>query len=269
MRISHLLGAVALAAVAAAPALAADLPSRKAPAPVVYAPPVMTWSGFYVGVNLGGVVDRVRANVSSVTPNIAPLAPFIPNIHASHTGVIGGVQVGYNHQFGAFVAGLEADISGTSAKGTQSIFVPTIFPGIVVAGEGRARLDYLATVRGRLGYAITPSVLLYATGGLAIGGGNISGAAGVVGLPFFWGATGNSTRTGWTVGGGVEFAMWNNWSVKAEYLYYNLGSTSMTAFEPLLPSAVTYNVKRDGHVFRAGLNYRFGGYSAAPVVARY
>ncbi len=267
MGIAKLLGAAALLASVSSAAIAADLPSRKAPAPV-YAAPVFTWTGFYLGLNAGGIVANTTGTVDTVTPNIAILAPSFPTVSASNFGFIGGAQAGFNWQSGSFVFGVEGDIAFTTAKGTQSFAVPTIIPGIFVTGNAQAKLDYLATIRGRIGYTITPTMLAYVTGGLAIGGGSVSATAAAFPLPFVWAGSAPSTRAGWTLGAGLEYALSNNWSLKGEYLYYNLGESKLVASEFLLPSAATYNVKRDGHVFRLGVNYRFGA-APGPVVAKY
>lgn len=269
MKIVSLFGAALLASVSGA-AIAADLPSRKvAPAPV-YAAPVFTWSGFYIGVNAGGVISRTTGRPDGITPNILFAAPGLPTVNSEKFGFLGGGQVGFNYQTGSFVFGVEGDIDFSTAKDTRGIFVPTAIPGFAVVGNAQAKLDYLATIRGRIGYTITPALLGYLTGGVAIGGGSVSAAATLSPLGFpTWIGNAPSTRTGWTVGAGAEYALSNNFSVKAEYLYYDLGSTKLVASDFLLPSAVSYNVKRDGHVFRLGVNYRFGWGGAAPVVAKY
>ena len=162
------------------------------------------------------------------------------------------------------------DIAFTTAKANQNFVVATAIPGFSVFGNAQAKLDYLATIRGRVGYTLTPNLLGYVTGGLAIGGGSASATGTLFPLGFpTWTGAGSASRVGWTIGAGAEYALSNNWSVKGEYLYYNLGSTKLVAVDALLPSAVAYNVKRDGHVFRLGVNYRFGWGAAAPVVAKY
>jgi len=141
------------------------------------------------------------------------------------------------------------------------------------------RLDYLGTARGRLGLSFGPA-LLYATGGLAYGRTDLA-YTGTIGFPIaptvvLSGTSSNSrTSLGYALGGGLEYAFWKNWSIKAEYLYYNLGrhsttiSGSFTNFAPPTGGFSTASVRDDGHIVRAGLNYRFGWGAPAPVVARY
>jgi outer membrane immunogenic protein len=141
------------------------------------------------------------------------------------------------------------------------------------------RLDYFGTARGRLGFAFDRA-LIYATGGLAVGGINLI-YSGRIGFPvaptIFLAGTSYVAKAniGYTLGGGVEYAVWNNWSVKAEYLYYYIGRQSTTIggaftnFAPVTGGFSTASVREKGHIVRAGLNYRFGWEPAAPVVARY
>jgi outer membrane immunogenic protein len=279
-------------------ALAADLPSRKAPPPGPYlAPvPVASWTGFYVGVNAGGTFSS--SSTIALTPS-SDFGPF-PSGFASaqaigayptflssrRTGFIGGAQAGYNLQFGVFVAGFEADIQGLPQRNSASatLFDPAPPPANFAAPVfGTAtvarRLDFLGTARGRLGAAFDRA-LVYATGGLAYGRTDLA-YTGTIGFPtapaVVLNGTSSTSRTslGYALGGGVEYAFWNNWSLKAEYLYYNLGRHSTTVggsftnFAPTTGGFSTASVRNDGHIVRAGLNYRFGWDVPAPVVARY
>lgn len=268
MRILKVLGAAALLAGVSTVALAADLPSRKAPEPV-YVEPVFSWTGFYIGANLGGVIAETRGTPTSLfPPAFAVFAPGLPSPTSSKFGFIGGGQVGFNYQMGSLVMGLEADFDATTASDTQNIVLPTLVGP--VAATAQTKLDWLATVRARFGYTISPRLLAYLTGGLAIGGGSTSASAVFLPAPIFnWAGTTSSTSVGWTIGAGAEYALTSNFSVKAEYLYYDLGKSQLTLASVFpVVSAATYDVKRDGHVFRVGLNYRFGG-GSGPVVAKY
>jgi outer membrane immunogenic protein len=202
------------------------------------------------------------------------------------TRFIGGGQIGFNWQFGPIVAGVEADMQGLPRQDTVS---PTLFnpspPAVNFSAPvfGTAtvtrRLDYFGTARGRLGFAFDRA-LIYATGGLAVGGTNLT-YSGRIGFPvaptIFLAGTSSVAKAniGYTLGGGVEYAVWNNWSVKAEYLYYYIGRQSTTIggaftnFAPVTGGFSTASVREKGHIVRAGLNYRFGWEPAAPVVARY
>ena len=196
------------AALIATPAAAADLYGRP-PGPAYAAAPFngYNWNGAYVGVNLGYQWGQVT-NWGSAKPS----------------GVMGGGQVGYNWQFGQFVLGAEADLQGSGANDTFAAY--------------KFSNPWFGTVRGRAGYAMN-NVLIYATGGLAYGGGRVE-------LGAF-----NETQThlGWTLGAGLEVGLTPNWSAKAEYLYVRLEDQGY----------VLTGVKNgfESNVFRLGVNYRF------------
>jgi outer membrane immunogenic protein len=222
---THLSQVCILAAVlgCARAAGAADLPARYPAAPLLPAPiyaPIYNWTGFYLGINGGGGWGKSQWD-------------GIDKFDISG-GLIGGT-IGYNWQFGQLVAGAEGDIDWSSIKGTT---VVRCAPGCAT------RNDWLATVRGRVGYAFN-RFLPYLTAGLAVGDINAT----LPGLP-----AGSVTRAGWTVGGGVEVGIVSNVSVKAEYLYFDLGSFNC-GFNCGL--AATGNVSLAASVFRAGLNVRF------------
>lgn len=294
----HTISTLALcAALLGGPALAADLPSRKAPPPVYTAPePVALWTGFYVGLNAGGTFGGSQnANTTAADlldpPGTAAGAAFAASASGqtstNNTGFIGGGQVGYNYQFNrSFVAGLEADIQGVTGGGGSVSAVGVAADPLsgalpVTTTQVQKSLDYLGTVRGRIGYLVTPTLLVYATGGLAYGGVNLNSnfasvdAAGIQGAGF--GASSYSdTRVGYTAGGGVEWMFMPNWSGKLEYLYYDLGSvaspqTALSGAGATGPWAYTASTSArfNGHIVRAGLNYHFNWASPSPVVAKY
>jgi outer membrane immunogenic protein len=204
-----------------ASAHAADLP-RRAAMPVkapIYAP--YNWTGLYVGINGGGAWGR--SDWSSLGAG---------NLKVNG-GMVGGT-LGYNWQTpNNVVLGLETDIDWSDIKGNT--------PCGAVACE--TRNNYLGTARGRIGYAFN-RVMPYFTGGLAYG----DIRPGLVGGP-----TNDNIKAGWTVGGGVEVALAGPWSVKAEYLYADLGSTNCTVD----CGGVATNVKFNTSIARAGINYRF------------
>lgn len=213
-----LAAAVAVASLlAAAPAFAADLPQAyptKAPPPVVVVP-AFSWTDFYLGANAGYGWGTGQTGISDLDPE----------------GWLAGGQVGFNYQFGNnVVLGVEADIQGSDINdGT-----------IDGAFDPRSKMDYFGTVRARLGYAFD-NVLPYVTGGLAWGHNEIENR--------FDGITSDNTHVGWTVGGGLEYALTNNWTVKAEYLYMDLGDEyydSIGADAGLKTSTA-----------RIGVNYKF------------
>jgi outer membrane immunogenic protein len=290
--------AVSVLAVSAVSASAADM----APAPVyTKAPPIevapaCVWCGWYVGGNVGyAQSEPTSVNSSAVVtnPGILGLLGFAPAAAAglttgipvgSQQGIIGGGQFGYNFQSGRFVAGFEADIQGLSGRATGTSVTAVPIP--VIDGSANATLtatnsvNWLGTVRGRIGIAAAPNFLIYGTGGLAYGGVNsstgINGAFSALGILNGTSlASGNfsETRVGWTVGAGGEWMFTSNWSAKLEYLHYDLGSanygTPVNISSPLLGATSTLGQSSStnfrGDIVRVGLNYKFGG----PVVAKY
>ncbi len=296
MKKSFLLAAAALTL--GGSAFAADLPSSKGPVPV-YAPPppVVPWTGFFVGANAGGTwssnnsIGVVSGPLWAADPAAMGLlgASSLAGsgyLQPSQGGFIGGGQIGYNWQFASrYVVGVEADIQGVAGGNTDSRAATAVaVPGggqlstIITASRS---LDYLGTVRGRAGYLIMPTLLVYGTGGLAYGGvtsntsilqaGDVAQIAGVAAGQY------SDTRVGWTAGGGVEWMFWPNWSAKVEYLYYDLNSLryassplSLTSgagaqLTSVLPETRT---RFDGHIVRAGANYHFN-WGAPPAVAKF
>jgi outer membrane immunogenic protein len=267
------LSAITVAAVlAAGSAFAADLPSMKAPIMPPPPPPPPMWTGFYVGLNAGytwGDNNAVGITQGSL------FGPFVDTLNSSvvspnNDGFIGGGQIGYNYQFAnSFVAGIEADIQGVADSGNSAAsFNPLLFTTTTASKS----LDYLGTVRGRLGYLITPTLLVYGTGGLAYGQTNLSFSMLSLGLASTATGAFSDTRVGWTAGGGVEWMFMPNWSAKVEYLYYDLGTVTATGALNIVGipiGAVQATSKFQGHVVRAGVNYHFNMFAPAPVVAKY
>ena len=262
-----LLSTTALLAMSAT-ALAADLPRRTvAPAPVMAVAPVFTWSGFYVGISGGGIFSDNRATTEGVLAgNIANVAVLArpPRVTIENEGYLIGGTAGFNVQFGAFVAGIEGDISYTDVDNSTTYLNPNPFgAGPFPAGSTRStfrsEMDYLATVRGRVGVAFD-RVMIYATGGAAIADGTNTADFGapVTGAQQFFGRS-SETLVGYTVGGGVEFAVTNNVSLKGEYLYYDLGRTTVNV--PAVGAggvgAYTSRFDNEGHIVRGGANFRF------------
>jgi outer membrane immunogenic protein len=267
--------AAAVAVAGAVTAQAADLPTRKeAPAPV-FVPPPFTWTGFYVGVNAGGVWGSGgNASTTAFFNGFPVVSTNWPNTNfgGGQTGFIGGGQAGYNWQTGAFVLGVETDFDGTSLSRSRSVVGPTFIEPIFglndfFTADGKLSLDWFGSTRARVGFVATPDnrLMFYGTGGFAYGGAsshlNVFDA---VDGWFFSSGGGSSSRTGWTLGGGVEYAFTNNIIFGAEYLYYNLGSRSF-AFVPNaaasaeLGAAVFSQTKInfDGSILRARLSYKF------------
>jgi outer membrane immunogenic protein len=268
---------VALVAQLTGLATAADLAVYKARPPA----PVWSWTGFYGGANVGYGWDRrdVGLSFAATDPQLAPAlaatlaaGSFPASLSPSADGLIGGLQIGYNWQIGTnWLFGFEADIQGSGIKGTASeARFPQFFDATSTTVE--KKIDWFGTVRARLGVLATPTMLLYATGGLAYGKTEISFNtvdADFGCIPFGTlcaNGTSSGVKVGWTAGGGVEAMMWNNWTFKAEYLYLDLGSRSVDIPSFTLPIIVTPSTDFREHVVRVGVNYHF---NAGPVVARY
>jgi outer membrane immunogenic protein len=286
-------GAMALSGAA----LAAEPPPYVPPPP----PPPPTWTGFYVGLNAGGTWSN-NNSVATATASVANAVGFGPlgvvsaalattNVPVKIDGFIGGGQWGYNYQFNNWVVGAEGDFQGIASDNrTTTLFsqatavVPPFpaFPTNQILTASR-RLDWLGTDRVRIGFLLWPTFLVYGTGGLAYGQPHASVAIGqnvVFPVPgFSRGAsfgTFNNALAGWTAGGGVEWLFYPNWSLKVEYLYYDLGRVTF-AMSPLVnsflggPSTVGApfaSTRFNGNIVRAGLNYHFN-LGAPPFVAKY
>jgi outer membrane immunogenic protein len=265
----------ALLAVGTVAGQAADLPTRKdAPAPV-FVPPPFTWTGFYVGVNAGGIWPSGSREASIFDPAAGTDGLFLSSsfpggLGSQSAGFIGGGQAGYNWQTGSFVLGVETDFDGTTlSKSFNNTGAPLTAAGVLLGDtltvSGKASLSWLGTTRGRVGFVATPDnrLMIYATGGVAYGGGsgNFSAFDSLTGA--FWSGSPSSTRVGWTVGGGVEYAVTNNVTIKGEYLYADLGSSSFSsvgnpAVATFFPGTiVSGKINYNASIFRAGVNYKF------------
>jgi outer membrane immunogenic protein len=242
------------------------------------------FSGPYVGVNAGKAWGRTSFATNPNCPP-APLDATFCNsspdptatngvaVAASGTGRLspsgftGGVQAGYSLQTGILVLGAEADFG--AFKLAESTVATGLFPFTFLGNQytlaETMKANWLATVRGRLGISVMQHVLLYATGGVAFSEFKFSSSYGDnaigSGFPGGTGFGGRSeTRTGWTAGGGVEWLLDRNWSIKAEYLYVDLGS--MNILVPVSNTAAfsqTMQVNADltAQIARLGLNFRF------------
>lgn len=265
--------------VLAASAMAADL----TPPPVMPPPPPL-WTGFYIGVNAGYQWENSQSvDVFSVpiepVPGLAGLASA--SLHTPEDGFIGGGQIGYNYQFGnSWVVGLEADIDGlatSSPTATVATFGTVGGASVTTGLYASKNIDYLGTVRARIGYLVTPTLLVFGDGGLAYGGvstrfGIVQSDASLLGVAAGQGLS--NTQVGWTAGGGVEWMFLPNWSAKVEYLYYDLGTVTNGSYlnavsaSPLVSYAWSQaKTQYNGNVVRAGINYHFNW--GAPVVAKY
>lgn len=205
---------------------AADLSTPYQPSAAVYSPAsAFNWSGFYVGANAGYGWAEMSDNLGGPVQRLQ-----------GALGALGGVQVGYNYDFGGFVLGVEGDLQVSGMKYTETLAGVT----------GTFSVDQFGTLRARAGLA-ADRFLPYVTGGLAVANGhiNINGA----------GANYDESKVsvGWTVGAGVEFAATDNITLKAEYLYADFGKANYTGPVGAIPAEVSTKAS----IVRTGVNFKF------------
>jgi outer membrane immunogenic protein len=231
------------------------------------------WSGFYAGINGGYSWSNANTKVIPL-PEPAQLPPGDGNIQPSSMsvpmsgGVLGG-QIGYNWQIKAYpraYLSLETDMNWSSLTGSDTgnatgnaVEHFAVYTNVLSTQQ---QVRWFGTLRGRLGFLSTDSILIYGTGGLAYGSmkemANVNFVPGGYGdgqYPF----SKSFTQIGWVAGGGIEWAAMQNWSVKLEYLYINLGSTSGVA-NPVVsnpPFQTQYRWSNPAQLIRLGLNYHF------------
>ena len=241
------------------------------------------WTGWYAGLNAGyswsnnsittTATDGAGTGFGITPQSTALTAASNYNIPTSRQGFIGGGQVGYNYQMGTFLAGLETDIQGISSRNNGgNAFNSVPFGGARqnVSATSSMRINYLGTLRGRLGIIVQPSTVVYATGGLAYGGVSAQTqetavANNVPDPPAFGAGSISTTRVGYTIGGGAEMFLNAKWSIKAEYIYYDLGSASYSLSPlvqadlgtPVTNTNATSSTRFNGSIARAGVNYHF------------
>src|ERR1051325_10828467 len=283
----------ALFALLAAPAIAADVP-MKAPVAAPVAAAVWNWTGFYIGASGGGTWGRAEITHSTIP---APAGQAFPEDAAAVTaasspllkpnGYVAGGHAGFNYQTGSFVWGLEGDFSyfrvRTSTAGTFP-FPSTLAGGILgpptltFNAATEISTDWLLTVRPRLGFA-AGNALFYATGGLAVTNEKVNQVSGVLNGATFTSSI-SETRLGRTVGGGIEYMLSPNWTIRAEYLHLDFGTASgpgvnnvptgvlgnlpCTAAQAVITGPGTYtgcsiSSRLTAELIRAGITYKFGG----------
>jgi outer membrane immunogenic protein len=265
---SRLLIGTAMSLAMVAGAAAADLPPyTKAPPPAVY-----SWTGFYVGGTAGAAWGSFDPTTSIAfipqppgyfDPSSVPVVNTVGLQSINPTGFTGGVEAGYNWQVSNVIFGVETDLEYLGLTGTArgSGLYPCCAPtGFTI--NSSARTDWLWTFRPRLGIA-SGSWLYYVTGGVAVTSlnGNFTFSDNANNAM----ETGSisSTKAGYTVGGGIEAALWGNWSVKAEYLYVDFGtvstiSSNFTSTLGAFPAAqFTHSIDLKANIARVGLNYKF------------
>jgi len=245
--LSLLAGTAALALTAAA-AQAADLPARSAPVAPIAAVPVFTWTGFYVGGQVGYQFNDNDNHHGHYDPALYGYG-FGDD---DSDGFVAGAHVGYNFQFGSFVVGAEADIEGVFGDDDDDFgYYYAALPAYY--GYGHGDLDWQGSIRARLGFAFD-RVLVYGTAGLAFGG--YSGGNGYYGYPYYYGGH-DDTATGWTVGLGVEYAFTSNLTARVEYRYTSLdrGGDNYWYAAPVYFNG--HDNDDDFHTVRVGVSYKF------------
>lgn len=265
MRKSIILAAAFIGGISAASAGDLNGPVYKA-APMPQS--VYSWTGFYVGVDGGGAMSQDGMGIAGADKNAAAVvaAGAVPNhIKTDANGAFVGGFAGYNWQINpSFVIGIETDAQWANIKGGDNRILSTApfgFPASLTTA-GNSRLDWFGTTRGRLGYLINPTVMLYGTGGAAYGGVNDTASI-VLATPFpgFNGSAlmaNNKVQFGWAAGGGAEIAISQNINLRAEYLHMDLGTTTMagTAIVAKTPVSFTASQAHSYDMARIGASYK-------------
>ena len=261
-----------------APTVLPDLPSRKDP-------PLLStnWNGLYLGLNAGYAWNGDTATNFNYTGSgggfvaLSAAGALPTGFNLSNNGFMGGGQIGYNYQISdKLVAGVESDIEGMAVGvGAANWFAASPITYV----QGVRSQHTFGTVRGRAGFLVTPTLLVFGTSGLAYGEADVSAAWFSPTLKPALNAGGSQLgyqdmRTGWTGGGGVEWMFLPKWSAKVEYLYYDLGTATTTPLQAVYGakgqfSNASYQARFNGDVVRAGVNYHFGWGAPAPVVAKF
>lgn len=264
-RLAVALGTVASVLTIAGSAVAADLPV-KAPAAVPVPPPVIyNWTGFYVGGNVGAAWLDSGARWD---PLPSPTA-FAVNVQAADlndTSFIGGIHGGFNWQFAPqWVLGIEGDWSWTDLSDSQSAQWDIIDGPPAPSSQTTlaTKFDWIATIRGRIGFLWTPQLLTYFTGGVSWGEADFTASATRQSNGYNAATSFSDTATGYVLGGGIEWMFLPNWIARAEYLYNHFDTSHTRIVDdasgnfPNFPSQFTWD-DADVHIVRAGISYKFG-----------
>ena len=245
-------------------AFAADL--IPPPPPV----PIFTWTGVYLGGQIGYGWGSGNLNYSGFDQVTG--TALATSVGGTPSGVVGGAHVGYQYQINQWVLGLEGSVDGTGLTNTA---VAAFAEGTGVTASTTATVQ--GSIRGKLGIA-WDRALIYATGGVAFGGFDTSFSVANPGtltrVPFFAGDGVSTTRVGWTVGGGVQYAVTDNWWVFAEYRYSNFGTVASTGLlagspRPFAGAFLNANCTLNQNQAQVGFSYRFDMFNPPPVVAKY
>jgi outer membrane immunogenic protein len=258
-----LFASVALLAVAGGQtARAADMPPGviyPAMYPVATAP--FTFTGFYAGANVGGVLggSKYLETPNGAFGGLAPGVAAVGTSSAAPRGVIGGLEAGYNWQLGHFVLGVETDFSGwdmSANSGVTGVGNPLLLTS-TISSSATVNSSWLYTLRPRIGFA-NGNMLTYLTAGLAVT--NLRFSESVYVTPSGPSLTGSmsTTEVGWVAGGGVEYALSYNWFIKAEYLYASFSNQNAAQTSPGFPAFTgTATANLNANIIRGGFDYRF------------
>ena len=191
-----------------------------------------SWTGFYLGGSVGGGTSGTTWSQPGQT-----------NFNLTGHGALGGLQAGYNWQNGSILAGVEGDYLFSGIKGSGACTNPTF--------ACNDKLSGLGSLRGRLGWVAVPSAMIYFTGGVGWGTSQFGASDGTAANTFSF----SRTSAGLVLGGGAEFLLAKNWTIKAEYLHYNLGTINATNIDTNGQGAISF--KEDANTFKLGVNYKF------------
>jgi outer membrane immunogenic protein len=250
-------------------ASAADLPMK---APPMVAAPVFDWTGFYAGASLGGRWSDATWTTSAIggpDPGPNPFDPADPATNPrgfnSSTVRVGG-YLGYNWQVTSqWLVGVEGDLAWGNSKRTLAGYVPGTPVG-AINDSSFVKEGWDASIRGRIGFLVAPTWLVYGTGGVAFQDLQVgAGCSGAGNNPATWCSIGtprneaaSSTRTGWTIGGGVETMLARNWLARVEYRYSDFGTFTHTFFAtPATGDAVISGVSLKTQMVLFGAAYKF------------
>lgn len=236
-----------------------------APRPVRTTMETGRWSGFYLGAHVGGVWNKTTGNLFGFPEQT--FGAFAPPATASlnSSGVLGGLQAGYNHRLGDLVLGLEHDFSFANLP--RSAVVTGSVAGVPYTVTEGAKLEWLASMRGRVGYAPNENWLIYGTGGIGYGWADAWSSTVFPAQAYF--GHRNELRVGWIAGAGAQYALNDRWSVRAEYLHYDLGGMQVMALPVLAnpPFQTRADLSWSGDIVRVGVDYKIGLPAPAAVVS--
>jgi outer membrane immunogenic protein len=224
------------------------------------------WSGFHVGINLGGGHASNTTGVES-TLRGGPVTindPLPATLKPSGSGYFGGGQIGYDYRIDRMVLGVETDLQGGQLNFSAQQLAPPTGAGAGLPNSFIStsdKMDWFGTLRGRVGAVITPNLLTYVTAGAALGHLTLSADAGAFGI-INYPASISSVKLGWTAGAGEEFALGDRWTARFEYLYVKFSGDDATAsstagFNGGYQEVYHWSDVHE-HLLRASLNYKFG-----------